>query len=43
VTWLTLAWVGQAFPLFWLGLGVRSALLPGHLAARRERAMTQGI
>jgi ABC-2 type transport system permease protein len=30
-TWLQ--WVGQAFPLYWLGLGVRSALLPGHLAA----------
>jgi ABC-2 type transport system permease protein len=30
-TWLQ--WVGQAFPLYWLGLGVRSALLPGNLAA----------
>ena len=30
-TWLQ--WVGQAFPLYWLGLGVRSALLPGSLAA----------
>jgi ABC-2 type transport system permease protein len=29
-TWLQ--WVGQAFPLYWLGLGVRSALLPGNLA-----------
>ncbi|HEX3489311.1 MAG TPA: ABC transporter permease [Streptosporangiaceae bacterium] len=28
-----LQWVGQAFPLYWLGLGVRSALLPGSLAA----------
>jgi ABC-2 type transport system permease protein len=28
-----LQWVGQAFPLYWLGLGVRSALLPGNLAA----------
>jgi ABC-2 type transport system permease protein len=27
-----LQWVGEAFPLYWLGLGVRSALLPGHLA-----------
>jgi ABC-2 type transport system permease protein len=26
-------WTGQAFPLYWLGLGVRSALLPGNLAA----------
>ena len=30
-TWLQ--WVGQAFPVYWLGLGVRSALLPGNLAA----------
>jgi ABC-2 type transport system permease protein len=28
-----LQWVGQTFPLYWLGLGVRSALLPGNLAA----------
>ena len=28
-----LQWVGQALPLYWLGLGVRSALLPGNLAA----------
>jgi ABC-2 type transport system permease protein len=28
-----LQWVGQAFPLYWLGLGVRSARLPGNLAA----------
>lgn len=28
-----LQWAGQAFPLYWLGLGVRSALLPGNLAA----------
>lgn len=28
-----LQWTGQALPLYWLGLGVRSALLPGHLAA----------
>jgi ABC-2 type transport system permease protein len=25
--------VGQAFPLYWLGLGLRSALLPDALAA----------
>ena len=30
-TWLQ--WVGQAFPVYWLGLGMRSALLPGELAA----------
>ena len=30
-TWLQ--WVGQALPLYWLGLGVRSTLLPGNLAA----------
>jgi ABC-2 type transport system permease protein len=28
-----LQWIGQAFPVYWLGLGVRSALLPHHLAA----------
>ena len=28
-----LQWVGQAFPLYWLGLGMRSALLPASLAA----------
>jgi ABC-2 type transport system permease protein len=28
-----LQWVGQALPLYWLGLGVRSGLLPGNLAA----------
>jgi ABC-2 type transport system permease protein len=28
-----LQWVGQAFPLYWLGLGMRSSLLPGSLAA----------
>jgi ABC-2 type transport system permease protein len=30
---VVLQWVGQAFPLYWLGLGIRSALLPGNLAA----------
>jgi ABC-2 type transport system permease protein len=28
-----LQWVGQAFPLYWLGLGTRSALLPANLAS----------
>jgi ABC-2 type transport system permease protein len=28
-----LQWIGQAFPLYWLGLGMRSALLPNGLAA----------
>jgi ABC-2 type transport system permease protein len=28
-----LQWVGQVFPLYWLGLGMRSALLPGGMAA----------
>jgi ABC-2 type transport system permease protein len=28
-----LQWVGQAFPLYWLGLGMRSSLLPGSMAA----------
>ncbi|MBO0827074.1 MAG: ABC transporter permease [Streptosporangiales bacterium] len=28
-----LQWVGQVFPMYWLGLGMRSALLPGALSA----------
>jgi ABC-2 type transport system permease protein len=28
-----LQWVGQVFPMYWLGLGMRSALLPNALAA----------
>jgi ABC-2 type transport system permease protein len=28
-----LQWIGQAFPVYWLGLGMRSALLPADLAA----------
>ena len=28
-----LQWIGQVFPLYWLGLGMRSALLPNALAA----------
>lgn len=28
-----LQWVAQAFPIYWLGLGMRSALLPGSMAA----------
>ncbi|MEU4743292.1 ABC transporter permease, partial [Actinosynnema sp. NPDC023658] len=28
-----LQWIGQAFPLYWLGLGLRSALLPDAVAA----------
>ena len=30
-TWLQ--WVGQAFPFYWLGLGARSAMLPGSMVA----------
>jgi len=26
-------WAGQTFPLYWLGLGTRSALLPANLAS----------
>ena len=26
-------WVGQAFPFYWVGLGARSAMLPGGMAA----------
>jgi ABC-2 type transport system permease protein len=29
----TRAWVAQAFPLYWLGLGLRSAMLPEAMAA----------
>ncbi|GIG89754.1 ABC transporter permease [Plantactinospora endophytica] len=28
-----LQWIGQAFPVYWLGLGTRSALLPPEVAA----------
>ncbi|WP_158886963.1 ABC transporter permease [Amycolatopsis anabasis] len=28
-----LQWVGQVFPIYWMGLGMRSALLPDSLAA----------
>jgi ABC-2 type transport system permease protein len=28
-----LQWIAQLFPIYWLGLGMRSALLPGDLAA----------
>jgi ABC-2 type transport system permease protein len=28
-----LQWIGQAFPIYWLGLGMRSALLPESMAA----------
>jgi len=28
-----LQWIGQLFPLYWLGLGMRSALLPNAMAA----------
>jgi len=28
-----LQWIGQAFPLYWLGLGMRSALLPWEMAS----------
>jgi ABC-2 type transport system permease protein len=28
-----LQWIGQMFPLYWLGLGTRSALLPANLAS----------
>jgi ABC-2 type transport system permease protein len=28
-----LQWIGQVFPMYWLGLGMRSALLPHSLAA----------
>jgi ABC-2 type transport system permease protein len=27
-----LQWTGQAFPMYWLGLGMRSALLPNAMA-----------
>jgi ABC-2 type transport system permease protein len=28
-----LQWIAQGFPIYWLGLGMRSALLPDELAA----------
>jgi ABC-2 type transport system permease protein len=28
-----LQWIGQVFPVYWLGLGMRSALLPAQMAA----------
>jgi ABC-2 type transport system permease protein len=28
-----LQWAGQVFPVYWLGLGMRSALLPNAMAA----------
>jgi ABC-2 type transport system permease protein len=28
-----LQWIGQVFPIYWLGLGMRSSLLPGQLSA----------
>ena len=28
-----LQWIAQVFPIYWLGLGMRSALMPGDLAA----------
>lgn len=28
-----LQWIAQSFPIYWLGLGMRSAMLPGDLAA----------
>lgn len=30
-TWLQ--WIAQAFPIYWLGLGARSAMLPANMAA----------
>ncbi|HZM80188.1 MAG TPA: hypothetical protein VFC19_31015 [Candidatus Limnocylindrales bacterium] len=30
---VVLQWIAQVFPIYWLGLGMRSALLPGDLAA----------
>jgi ABC-2 type transport system permease protein len=30
-TWLQ--WIAQAFPIYWLGLGMRSAMLPGDMAS----------
>jgi ABC-2 type transport system permease protein len=28
-----LQWIAQVFPIYWLGLGMRSAMLPGDMAA----------
>ncbi len=34
-----LQWVGQVFPLYWLGLGMRSALLPAQPGLGRNRPL----
>ena len=33
-----LQWTGQVFPMYWLGLGMRSALLPNAMAAAQPRS-----
>lgn len=38
-----LQWVGQAFPFYWLGLGIRSALLPDAMAAAEIGGSWRGV
>ena len=34
-----LQWIAQVFPVYWLGLGMRSALLPDAAGGRRDRRL----
>ena len=34
-----LQWIGQVFPFYWLGLGMRSALLPAHAGLGGDRSL----
>jgi ABC-2 type transport system permease protein len=36
-------WVGQAFPIYWLGLGARSAMLPAQMAAAEIGASWRSV
>ncbi|HEX4050432.1 MAG TPA: ABC transporter permease [Steroidobacteraceae bacterium] len=36
-------WVGQAFPMYWMGLGARSALLPAAMAAAEIGASWRSV
>jgi ABC-2 type transport system permease protein len=40
-TWLQ--WVGQAFPIYWIGLGARSAMLPASMAAAEIGASWRSV
>jgi ABC-2 type transport system permease protein len=36
-------WVGQAFPLYWVGLGARSAMLPAQMAGAEIGASWRSV